>query len=85
MSKVFLTPISGSSASFTNIVVAASFVGDGSGLTGISASGAVTQIVAGTNITISPIGGTGVVTINSSGGSGSPESDQNIIATAMFT
>ena len=32
------------------------------------ASGGVTQIVAGTNITISPGGGTGVVTINSSGG-----------------
>ena len=32
------------------------------------ASGGVTQIVAGTNVTISPGGGTGVVTINSSGG-----------------
>ena len=32
------------------------------------ASGGVTQIIAGTNITISPGGGTGVVTINSSGG-----------------
>lgn len=32
--------------------------------------GGVTQIVAGTNITISPVGGTGVVTINSSGGGG---------------
>ena len=31
-------------------------------------SGGVTQIIAGTNITISPGGGTGVVTINSSGG-----------------
>jgi hypothetical protein len=30
--------------------------------------GGVTQIVAGTNITISPTGGTGVVTINSTGG-----------------
>jgi hypothetical protein len=30
----------------------------------------VTQIVAGTNVTISPTGGTGVVTINSTGGSG---------------
>ena len=29
----------------------------------------VTQIVAGTNVTISPSGGTGVVTINASGGS----------------
>ena len=32
------------------------------------ASGGVTQIVAGTNVTISPGGGTGVVTIKSSGG-----------------
>ena len=32
--------------------------------------GGVTQIVAGTNITISPPGGTGSVTINSTGGSG---------------
>lgn len=32
--------------------------------------GGVTQIVAGTNVTISPAGGTGVVTINSIGGGG---------------
>jgi hypothetical protein len=36
------------------------------------ASGGVTQIIAGTNISISPVGGTGAVTINStaSGGTG---------------
>lgn len=33
--------------------------------------GSVTQIIAGTNITISPSGGTGVVTINASGSGGS--------------
>jgi len=33
-------------------------------------NGGVTQIVAGTNITISPVGGTGIVTINSTGGGG---------------
>ena len=33
-------------------------------------SSGVSQIVAGTNVTISPIGGTGVVTINSTGGGG---------------
>ena len=33
-------------------------------------SGGVTQIVAGTNVTISPVGGTGAVTINASGGGG---------------
>jgi hypothetical protein len=35
------------------------------------ASGGVTQIIAGTNVTISPSGGTGAVTINASGGGGS--------------
>lgn len=34
-------------------------------------SSGVTQIVAGANVTISPIGGTGAVTINASSGSGS--------------
>ncbi len=34
------------------------------------ATGGVSQIIAGTNVTISPGGGTGVVTINSSGGGG---------------
>jgi hypothetical protein len=34
----------------------------------IGPGGGVTQIIAGTNVTISPIGGTGAVTINSSGG-----------------
>ena len=33
-------------------------------------NGGVTQIIAGTNVTISPVGGTGAVTINSSGGGG---------------
>tara|TARA_R110000868_G_scaffold409454_1_gene694949 strand:+ start:1130 stop:2551 length:1422 start_codon:yes stop_codon:yes gene_type:complete len=37
----------------------------------IGPAGGVTQIIAGTNITISPVGGTGAVTINSSGGGGS--------------
>ena len=32
----------------------------------------VTQIVAGPNITLSPIGGTGVVTISASAGGGTP-------------
>lgn len=37
---------------------------------GLSLLDGVVQIVAGTNVTISPVGGTGVVTINSSGGGG---------------
>jgi hypothetical protein len=36
-----------------------------------AATGGVSQIVAGTNVTISPSGGTGVVTINATGGGGS--------------
>ena len=32
----------------------------------------VTQLIAGTNITLSPAGGTGTVTINSTGGTGTP-------------
>jgi hypothetical protein len=36
----------------------------------LSPSGGVTQIVAGSNVTISPAGGTGVVTISASGGGG---------------
>ena len=38
----------------------------------LAASAAVTQIIAGTNITISPSGGTGAVTINAATGAGSP-------------
>ena len=33
-------------------------------------SGGVTQLVAGTNVTLSPAGGTGVVTVNATGGAG---------------
>jgi hypothetical protein len=40
------------------------------------------RIVAGTNIIINPTGGTGIVTINASGGA--VDDDQNIIATNMF-
>lgn len=42
---------------------------DGTWATPAGSSG-VTQIVAGTNVTISPVGGTGVVTVNASGGGG---------------
>lgn len=49
-----------------------------SSLPGGSSSG-VTQIIAGTNVTIDPVGGTGSVTINSSGGSTSPASPSNSV------
>ena len=39
--------------------------------------GGVTQIIAGTNVTISPSGGTGAVTINSSGGGGDTPGGSN--------
>jgi hypothetical protein len=49
----------------------------GSGISGFSGysgfsgvAGGVTQILAGTNITLSPTGGTGTVTINATGGGG---------------
>jgi len=42
-----------------------------SSLPGGSSSG-VTQIIAGTNVTIDPVGGTGSVTINAAGGGGTP-------------
>jgi predicted nucleic acid-binding Zn-ribbon protein len=47
-------------------------------------SNVVNQIVAGTNITISPTGGTGVVTINASGGGGGGLSWQSV-KTSNFT
>jgi hypothetical protein len=43
------------------VVLAQSTSGGGGG-------GGVTQIVSGTNVTISPLGGTGVVTVNAAGG-----------------
>jgi len=55
---------------------------DGSVTTG--AGGGVTSIVAGSNITISPLGGTGDVTINSIGGGSATDSDQNILANQVF-
>jgi hypothetical protein len=45
--------------------------------TGGGGGGGVSQIVAGSNITISPSGGTGVVTINSAGAAG-PQGPQGI-------
>lgn len=58
---------------------------NGTTATWAAATGGVTQIVAGTNVTISPVGGTGVVTINSSGGGGSAYSRTTFTATAGQT
>ena len=37
---------------------------------GSGSGGGVSQIIAGTNVSVSPVGGTGVVTVNSTGGGG---------------
>lgn len=42
----------------------------------------VTQIIAGTNVTISPVGGTGTVTINAEGGGGSGATEAEITQNA---
>ena len=69
------TRIYGTATIDTNLIVGGVvtatnlFVGPWPVSTGTSGGG-VTSIVAGTNITISPSGGTGAVTINSSGGGG---------------
>jgi hypothetical protein len=67
---------------------AATLVGDtlnipiytgGGGVSGVS------QIVAGTGVTISPVGGTGVVTINSTGGGGGSGTVTNVSALTIGT
>jgi hypothetical protein len=60
-------------------VSASSYQGSGANLTGV-----VTQIVAGTNITISPASGTGSVTINASGGSGGGGAAAGSVARQTF-
>jgi hypothetical protein len=56
-----------------------------------AANGGVTSIIAGTNVTISPVGGKGAVTINSSGGGGSADTGSllvtasNVDATITYT
>jgi hypothetical protein len=49
-----------------------------------AATGGVTQIIAGTNVTISPSGGTGAVTINASGGGGGGVSNGKSIVLSMI-
>jgi hypothetical protein len=51
----------------------------GGGVSGVS------QIVAGTGVTISPVGGTGVVTINSTGGGGGSGTVTNVSALTIGT
>jgi len=52
---------------------------------GAGPGGGVTQLLAGTNVSLSPAGGTGVVTINASGGGGSNAPDQSFSTIAVAT
>ena len=64
------------------LVVPANLVSTVAGLSNV----AVTQIVAGSNISISPVGGVGVVTINGSGSSGGLTTiPANLSTSAFFT
>lgn len=78
-----LAPYVLSSQTSSMSVATASFV-TGSNVIGIvnsasyAANGGVTQIIAGTNVTISPTNGLGTVTINSSGGGGGSSATSNL-------
>ena len=79
---------------FDNLVVTGSITASGAisasqidfsdGTSQTTAGGGVTSIVAGTNVTISPVGGTGAVTINSSGGGGGGSSITDGTSTLDF-
>jgi len=72
-------PLISTGVNVTGVVTATSFVGDGSGLSGLT--GIVTSIVAGTNVTVSNNSGT--YTINSSGGGGGGITTANISADTL--
>jgi hypothetical protein len=58
---------------------------NGTTATWAAASGGVSQIIAGTNVTISPSGGTGAVTINATSGGGGSGLSWQAVQTADFT
>ena len=58
--------VSGSDASLNSLNVTAGITGSLLGSASYAANGGVTQIIAGTNVTVSPPAGTGAVTVNAS-------------------
>jgi hypothetical protein len=71
--------ITGSLTVTGNVIATASWANN-SVSSSYAANGGVTQIIAGTNVTISPTNGVGAVTINSSGGGGGGGSITSIVA-----
>jgi hypothetical protein len=65
-----ITAESASYATSGNGSFTGSFTGSFIGTASFALNGGVTQLIAGTNISLSPAGGTGAVTITSTGGGG---------------
>jgi Mycoplasma protein of unknown function, DUF285 len=74
--------VSGNIKTSSNVFATGVFIGSGTNISGLfwsannqpvstGGGGGVTQIIAGTNVTISPAGGTGAVTINATAGGSS--------------
>jgi hypothetical protein len=63
-----ITAESASYATSGNGSFTGSFTGSLNGTASFALNGGVTQLIAGTNISLSPAGGTGAVTITSTGG-----------------